>query len=99
MGDHGDRMSTKRLVFFRCEVAAHERLDTQHIEVIPGNEITPKTFVASFMTNADRSEAIRDQTRKHIVAVAIIFVIEIRLDRIVSAVVERAINFSELLRM
>ena len=88
-----DRMRTRRLIFFGNEVASQKWLNAERVEIISGNQISPDAFVSVFMTYAHRAKPISHQTREHIVAIAIVFVIKVRLNSVVSAVMESAVNF------
>ena len=51
------------------------------------------------MTDTHRGKSISDQTREHVIAVAIIFVVEIRLNGVVGAIVKGPVNFDQLFGM
>ena len=86
-------MRTRRLIFFGNEVASQKWLNAERVEIISGNQISPDAFISVFMTYAHRGKPISHQTREHIVAIAIVFVIKVRLNSVVSAVMESAVNF------
>ena len=83
------------MIFLRQKPAAEHRFDSEDIEIISGSEKAPDAFVAAIMTEAANDDSVNEQAGEDVVAIAIIFVVEIGLEGKVGAVMQRAVNFDE----
>ena len=89
--DH-DRMRLRRLIFFREKTAPERRLHSEDVEVIAGNIEAPDALVHAVVTEAGDDEAISEQTGEDRVAVAIILVVQIRLESEIGAVAQLSVD-------
>src|SRR6476660_6179221 len=96
MSNDGNRMRAGSLIFFRKKEASEIWMKAQRVEVVAGNQVTPDAFVAALVTDAHRREAVRQESGENVVAVAVVFVSEIGLQRVIGAAMRRAIDFHEL---
>ena len=94
-----DRMRALGLILFGQERAAEHGRDAEHVEVVATDDVAPDALVSIAVAQAHRREAIDEQPREDVVALTVVFVIQVRLDRIVRAVVLRAINFDQTFRL
>src|SRR5262249_54055529 len=76
-----DRMRARRAIIFRRDKASERRLHAQHLEVIARDQIAPHALIDPLVAQADRRHSISEQPRHDLVAVAQVFVVEIREDR------------------
>jgi hypothetical protein len=88
-------MRSGRLIFLRQKSAPEHRFDAKDIEIISGSEKPPGAFVAAIVTETANDDSINEQPREDVIAIAIIFVIEVGLESEIGAVVQRAVNFDE----
>ena len=91
-------MRSGGLIFLRQKSAAEHWFDAKHIEIISGSEISPDAFVAAVVTETANDDPVNEQAGENVVAITIIFVVEIGLKSKIGAVMQRAVNFDELRR-
>ncbi|HJX81502.1 MAG TPA: hypothetical protein VJ248_05690, partial [Candidatus Udaeobacter sp.] len=75
--------------------AAENRFDAQNIEVVSGNEKAPNALVVAVVAQAGNDNSVNEQPGKDVVSIAVIFVIQVRLEGEISAVVQRAVNLDQ----
>src|SRR5258708_8693163 len=87
------------LILFGQKCAPEHRLHTENIEVISGNEIPPDALAGVVDCETADNDAINKQTGEDGATIAVLFVIQIRLQRPVRAVVQCAVKLDQLLRL
>ncbi len=93
---HDDRVRFRGLIFLREKAATEKGRNAEDIEVIGGGHGAPDALVVAVVAQAGDGDAIGDQSGEDLVAIAVILVVEIRLEGVVGAVMERAVKFLEL---
>ena len=88
-------MRSRRLIFLGEKSAAENRFDAQNIEVVSGNEKAPNALVVAVVAQAGNDNSVNEQPGKDVVSIAVIFVIQVRLEGEISAVVQRAVNLDQ----
>jgi hypothetical protein len=96
VAQHGDGVRPRSPILFGQEAAAERGAHAEHVEVVARRQVAPDALVVAAAAQAHRREAVGEQPREDLAAVAVVLVVEVRLDRHVRAVVERAEEFVKL---
>ena len=81
------------------KAAPKSRFYSQNIEVIAGNIEAPDALVDAIVTETGDDKTISEQTGEDRVAIAIILVVRIRLEREIGAVAQLAVDRDQLRRL
>ena len=81
-------MRSGSLIFLRQKTTAEHWFDPEDIEIISGIQKAPDAFVAAIMTEAANDDSVNEQAGENVVAIAIIFVVEIGLESEIGTLID-----------
>jgi hypothetical protein len=91
-----NRVRLRRGIFLRQKSATQKRGNAENIKIVAGGERAPDALVVPIVAEASDGDAIRKETGQDLIAVAVILVVEIRLQRVIGAVVQSAVKLIKL---
>jgi hypothetical protein len=78
VADDRDRMRIGSLIFFGRKGATECGLHVESVEVVAADNRARDDLVVAGVAQADRRDSLRQQTREHLIAVSIIYIVRIR---------------------
>src|SRR4051812_27011060 len=88
-------MGFRSLIFVRKKATTAEKRDAENIKVISGSGHAPDALVVSVVAEACDHKPVGYQPGENLVAVSVVLIIQIGLERVIGAVMKRAVKFLE----